>query len=55
MNEKSKFEKRQFIKKYLDLLILARKLGIPRELERQSLNRTQKENLSLLKILLSQD
>lgn len=39
----------------LDLLILARKLGIPKNIERQSLNSTQKENLSLLKILLTED
>jgi hypothetical protein len=38
-----------------DLLTLSLKLGIPNELERQALNHTQRENLSLLKMWLAHE
>lgn len=42
-------------KDLLDLIALARKVGIPKELSQRPLNNTQKDNLSILKLWLSHD
>ena len=42
-------------KDLFDILGLARKIGIPSEIERMSLNSTQKDNLEIVKLWLSHD